>query len=261
MLSYIALMAYVLAFVHSVLSFFFDKKYFKILCNVFVGVGLIVNVYEICHWWMVTGRFPSSTVYDFMLLLSASFAATYFAVNVRVKSNVIGLFILPCPLVFSVLALFAPVYETPPFVESVWRYGHLPFIILGTTFFIASFLLAVMFFIQEKQLRSKKFGVIFQRFPSLDVLNRMNDTTLKLGFYFFSIGALLGFIWMLQSGLENILSSPKIIFSLVTWAVFAFIIIKKARKDMTPRTTALWTIAGFLSVLVTYIGVAVFLAR
>lgn len=258
---YISLMAYVLAFCHAALSFFFAHKYFRIMCNFFVGVGLVINIHEFCTLWVSTGQFPSSTVYDFMLLLSAAFAATYFIINIKIKSNVIGLFILPFPIVFSILAAFAPVGEPPQFVESVWRYGHLPFIILGTTFFIAAFLSAAMYLIQERQLRSKSFGVVFRRFPSLDAINKMNDMALKVGFYFFSIGAILGFIWMLKSGSGGAFATLKIIFSLITWAVFAFIMVIKARKGMPPRKMALLTVAGFLSVVITYIGVAVFLSR
>lgn len=260
-LFYIALMAYVLAFCHVVLSFFYDNKYFRVMCDIFVGIGLIVNLYEFSSLWITTGHFPSSTVYDFMILLSAAFAATYFIINIKVKSHIIGLFILPFTIIFSALAAFAPMGQPPQFVYSVWRYGHLPFIILGTTFFIAAFLSAVMYLIQERQLRSKSFGLVFQRMPSLDVINRMNDLTLKLGFYFFSIGAILGFIWMIQSGLENLFASPKIVFSLITWAVFAVIMILKARKGMPPRKLAMGTIVGFLSVIATYTGVAFFLAR
>lgn len=260
-LFYISLMAYVLAFSHIALSFFFANKYFRIMCNFFAGLGFVINIYEFFTLWVSTGQFPSSTVYDFMLLLSAAFAATYFIINIKTKSNVIGLFILPFPIVFLILAPFVPMDGTPQFVESVWRYGHLPFIILGTTFFIAAFLSAAMYLIQERQLRSKSFGVVFRRFPSLDAINKMNDMALKVGFYFFSIGAILGFIWMLKNGWGGISASLKIIFSLITWGIFAFIMIVKARKGMSPRRMALWTVIGFLSIVITYIGVAVFLIR
>lgn len=261
MISYLALMAYIIAFCHIAFFLVFGSRILKPLFNIFMGVGLAVNVSELFLSWSKTGNFPSSSLYDFMNIMSAAFVLTYFIIYAKYKRPLIGLFISPFNIIFSAAAIVAPSSVSYTFVDSVWRYGHLPFVILGSTFFIASFLAAVMYFIQERQLKGKKFGVVFQRFPPLDAINKINSATLKLGFYFFTIGAGLGFAWMADGGFESLLSSSKIIFSLATWVIFATIMGLQRSRGLPPRRVAFLTIAGFLCVLVTYIGVAAFLIR
>ncbi len=261
MISYLALMAYIIAFCHIAFFLVFGSRILKTLFNIFMGAGFVINITELVLSWYKTGYFPSSSLYDFMNIMSAAFVVTYFIIYAKYERPLIGLFISPFNVVFSAAAIVAPVSASYTFVDSIWRYGHLPFVILGTTFFIASFLSAVMYFIQERQLKGKKFGMVFQRFPPLDTINKINSTTLKLGFYFYTIGAVLGFAWMADGGFESLLASSKIIFSMVTWVVFAVIMGLKRWKGLSPRRMAFFTIAGFLCVLVTYIGVAVFLIR
>ncbi len=66
---------------------------------------------------------------------------------------------------------------------------------------------------------------------------------------------------MLQNNLEEILSSAKIIFSILTWFLYAVLMILKKRRPMTPKQTAQWTVIGFILILVTYVGVANFMLR
>lgn len=262
MISYLALMCYIVAFVNITLFLILGNRLLKASFNVFLGAGFFINILEIIVVWYNQGFFPSNNLYGFMNILSAAFVVTYFIIYAKYERPLVGMFICPFNIVFSAVAIAAPLNTSSNvFVDSVWRYGHLPFVILGTTFFIASFLASVMYFIQEKQLKSKHFGVVFQRFPPLDTINNINSTSLKLGFYFFTIGAVLGFAWMADRDLESIFTSYKIIFSLITWIVFAIIVGLKHFRGLPPRKMALYTILGFLSVLVTYIGVAVFLIR
>lgn len=261
MISYLALMVYIIAFFNILLFFILGSKNLKTFFNIFMAIGCFVNIAELATVWYHTGNFPTYNLHGFMSIISAAFVVTYFIIYIKFERPLIGLFISPFNIIFSIAAIASPVYTSYVFVDSVWRYGHLPFVILGSTFFIVSFLTSVMYLFQEKQLKGKKFGVIFQRFPPLDAINNITSTTLKLGFYFFTIGSLLGFAWLVDEGLSSILSSSKIIFSIITWIVFAIIVAVKQYKGLSPHQIALLTILGFLSVLVTYIGVAAFLIR
>ena len=244
MISYISLIFYILAFVHIALFLYSGSRSVRNLFNIFMILGLIFNLYELVVRFMETGLAPTSTLYDLMLSLSLSFGITYF-------------------ILYAVIAILYPPTITPsyPVVDSIWKVVHLPFIVLGTTFLVAAFVASVMYIIQEAQLKKKKFGFIFQRFPALDTIGKINNTSLTIGFYFFTIGAVLGFIWMLQNNLEEILSSAKVVFSVLTWILYAALIALRRIKPLTQRQTAQWTIIGFILIIVTYVGVASFMLR
>lgn len=263
MVSYIALIFYILAFFHILLFLVWGNRKLKALFNIFMGLGLIFNISDIALRWINTGSAPTSTLYDLLILVSISFGITYFILYAKFRRPLIGMFISPFMSVLGIIAVFFPPSIAPsyPVVDSIWRYVHLPFIILGTTFLLAAFLSSIMYMIQERQLKGKNFGFIFHRFPPLDTIGRINESSLTIGFFFFSIGVALGFVWMLQNGLEGIMSSAKIIFSVLTWFLFAFLIYFKRKKSLSPKMTAQWTVLGFVLIMLTYFGVALFLLR
>jgi ABC-type uncharacterized transport system permease subunit len=118
---------------------------------------------------------------------------------------------------------------------------------------------SIMYFLQERELKRKNFGIIFKRFPPLNQIDRLTAVNLILGFYFFSVGLISGFVWMIYET-ERIGSIlPKMIFAVITWVIFGLITYLKKYRGMTPRSTAYSTLAGFISVVVTYAGVAFFL--
>ncbi|WP_162139868.1 cytochrome c biogenesis protein CcsA [Limisalsivibrio acetivorans] len=197
---------------------------------------------------------------DLFMLLCLSLSLTYIILYMIFKRPLLALFIFP---VIMALGLFAKMMPTTGpsdvIIESVWLYIHLPFTILGTALFLFATISSIMYFVQEKQLKKKNFGFIFRRFPPLDVINSLTTSTLMTGFYFFSIGVFSGIIWMGYEHGRMGIFSPKMIFAIVTWFIFGTITYFKQFRGMTPRSTAYSTVAGFVSVVVTYIGVAIFL--
>jgi len=144
-------------------------------------------------------------------------------------------------------------------VVTFWLYIHLPFTIIGTAFFMLSTFTGIMYFIQERQLKTKNFGIIFRRFPPLDTINKLNSTTLYIGFYAFTIGLLAGIVWMFYSNGRINVFSPKLVFAIITWIIYSSITFYKQFRGMSPKHMALSTIIGFISVLITYVGVAFFI--
>ena len=95
----------------------------------------------------------------------------------------------------------------------------------------------------------------------LTVIGMLHGVTEVYIFGSIVIGAVLGFIWMLQNNLEELLSSAKVVFSVLTWFLYAALIIFRRIKPLTQRQTAQWTIIGFVLIIITYFGVASFMLR
>ncbi len=252
-----------IAFIHIILFLLWGNKNVRSLFNIFTGTGLLFNIADMALRYFNTGAAPTSTLYDVMNMVCISFGITYFILYAKYKRPLIGLFISPFMVAASIVSICFPPNVSPsyPVIDSIWRYVHLPFIVLGTTFTKMELdLTNVKPGFKNKKLQ-KNFGFIFQRFPALDTIANINNTSLQTGFYLFTIGSALGFVWMLQNNLEEILSSEKIIFSILTWFLYAALIILKKHKPMTPKQTAQWTVIGFILILVTYVGVANFMLR
>ena len=96
--------------------------------------------------------------------------------------------------------------------------------------------------------------------PSLGVLDKLNYKAIILGFFFLSVGILLG---MLVTGLHN---EPFRIFTwrraipLFTWLVYAAFLVEHSLQGRRGRFGAIWSISGFLIVTTSLVFELVFLA-
>jgi len=255
----LALFACVLSLLHITLYFFLGYKRLELVTNLFAMLGLSFTVaqYVMLYDQPVP---PFASLSGVMLLLAMAMFLGYFGIYIKYRRPSMGLFVFPLTLIFVMIARISTGFE--PAVNNVmvtvWLYLHLPFTIMGTAFFMMSTFTGIMYFIQERQLKQKNFGIIFRRFPPLDTINKLNNTTLYLGFYTFTIGLLAGVVWMFYSSGRINIFSPKLVFAIITWMIYSSITFYKQFKGMSPKDTALSTIVGFISVIVTYVGVAFF---
>lgn len=250
----------VLAFLHVTLFFFMGHERLVTITNLFAVLGLIFSSAQFIALRNLTQTSPFSSLSGLFLFLSLALLLAYILLFVKFRRPSIGLFIFPVAILFTVGAKLmgrVPAMANPH-AASFWLYIHLPFTIIGTAFFMVSTFGGIMYFIQERQLKKKHFGIIFHRFPPLDTIDKLINTTLYIGFYTFTIGILSGIIWMMYaSGRINIFS-PKLVFAVITWIIYSSITFYKQFRGMSPKDTALSTIVGFISVIVTYFGVAFF---
>lgn len=256
----LALLAGVLAFLHVTLFFFLGYKRLELVAHLFAAIGFLFTIGQYGSLYKVF-RHPFASLSGVLLLLTMALYIGYFVIYIKYKRPSIGLFVFPIIVLFVMIARFSSGFHTAGSDVAVtfWLYIHLPFTILGTAFFMLSTFTGIMYFIQERQLKKKNFGIIFRRFPPLETINKLNNMTLYLGFYTFTIGLLAGMVWMFYASGRVNMFSPKLIFGIITWIIYSSITFYKQFRGMSPKDTALSTIVGFISVIVTYIGVAYFI--
>jgi len=256
----IALISSVLALLHVTLFFFMGYPRLAFVTNFFALLALLFSSMQYISLYETFEVLPFATMSGIMLLLAQAILLVYLIILVKYRRPSIGLFVFPLSILFLLISRFSAASDVhvSNVVTSFWLYVHLPFTIIGTAFFMLSTISGLMFFIQERQLKKKKFGLIFHRFPPLDTIDKLNNTTLYLGFYTFTIGLIAGLVWMFYSSGRINFFSPKLVFAIITWIIYSSITFYKQFRGMSPKDTALSTVVGFISVLITYIGVAFF---
>ena len=61
--------------------------------------------------------------------------------------------------------------------------------------FALSFILSMIYLVQDRLLRSRRLGSAFWRFPALDVLDRMARSSVYVGLVALVVGVSMGFVW------------------------------------------------------------------
>jgi len=178
----------------------------------------------------------------------------------RVK--VLGAFVLP---VISMLGLTLPTglraLLPEPSVRSAWIWVHVVLALLGLAALVLNFAGAVMYLLQERQLKAKRPGAVYYRLPSLETLDRLTYRTLTLGFPFLTAGLLLGVLWAHRVWGSVFSCDPLALVSYAMWVVYAATLSGRAMGAWRGRRAAYFAIAGFCALLLTLGAGVVFQGR
>src|SRR6185503_6958566 len=79
-------------------------------------------------------------------------------------------------------------------LHSAWIWVHIALALVGIAAFVLNFAGAIMYLLQERQLKAKRPGAFYYRLPALETLDRLTYQTLALGFPFLTTGIVLGIV-------------------------------------------------------------------
>lgn len=171
--------------------------------------------------------------------------------------DVLGAFLAPVTLLFFLgSGLGRSVAEVPPEVRSALLPIHIGVSVLGIVAFALAFASAVAYVIQERMLRKKRLGGLFQRLPPLDVLDVFSFRSVSVGFPLLTLGIITGAFWTLRIHPDAAPLTPTNAFAIVAWVLFALVLVLRVAAGWRGRRAAVGTILGFLSssaVLVGYV--------
>jgi ABC-type uncharacterized transport system permease subunit len=260
-LNVFSLLFYIIAF----LLFLFSlkkKSNTNVIAITLVLSGVLLNFISIILRWKLLGFFPTITFSDTLIFLSFIIAIMFVTFYFIYKSIHLFLFILPF---LSLLIIIALVLNSSSSINidksSILLYIHLPFSITGTALFLLSAFSGIMYFYQEKQLKNKNLDFINKQNLSLSSINKITNNLLTYGFIIFTIGLITGFIWRFYAeNIEKYSYQTKLIFSVITWCIFGVLMVIKKVKGLPPKKLALGSIIGFICLVITYIGLALFLS-
>jgi len=117
---------------------------------------------------------------------------------------------------------------------------------------------AIMYLLQERQLKTKRPGAFYYRLPSLQTLDRLTFRTLALGFPFLTTGIILGAVWARTSWGSVFAPDPLAFFSVVAWVIYAGTLAGRTAGGWHGRRAAYYAIVGFAALVLT-LGAGLFL--
>ena len=223
------------------------------------GFGL--HILALILRYAVGGGAPATTLHESLSFLALFIAGFFIFLKRTYRVGMLGSIVLPllCLMIISTLALPAAVRPLPPMLRSYWLPIHTAFAFLGDAIFFVGFLVSIVYLVAERRVKHKRMGSISRRLPSLETLDRINYKCTSYGFPFLTLGIITGSLWAELAWGSYWNWDPKETWSLITWIVYAILIHNRLTIGWRGRRTAYLMIAGFVSVLITFIGVSLFM--
>jgi cytochrome c-type biogenesis protein CcsB len=172
--------------------------------------------------------------------------------------RVLGAFVLPIVVMLSLKGTSARPGALAPALASAWVWVHIALAMVGIAAFVFNFAGAVMYLLQERQLKAKRPGAFYYRLPALQTLDRLTFQTLALGFPFLTTGLVLGALWARVAWGSAFTYDPLAFLSFVAWVIYAGTLAGRAAAGWHGRRAAYFSIIGFAALVAT-LGAGLFL--
>ncbi len=163
----------------------------------------------------------------------------------------LGAFITPFILVILLPALFGEPGRpgvAPETVRHPTLTLHVISAVLGVALFAIAFGAALMYLLQEREVKGKHFGALFQRLPSLDALDRMVQRLVRAGFVVYTVALVAGTLTATTVWKSPWSWDPQQIVSVLVWMLYGAMV-QLRHSGWHGRRYAVLTLVGFAIVL------------
>src|SRR5579883_1876923 len=159
--------------------------------------GLVAHYFALLDRSRALHTVPYHDLYGALSLFGWLLALTYLILELFHRQRSVGAYVVPFVLVFFLAASVAPPDRlSPPPAHGTTFALHVTLSILAYAAFALSFVLSIIFLSQERLLRSRKLDSVVWRLPSLELLERMSQSSVLIGLISIVGGTIMGFLWV-----------------------------------------------------------------
>lgn len=260
----ITAVVYLLATASFILYLVLSKELFARLSPLVLLAGLLVHSAALGVHFFQTGYPAVAQFREALSFYGWLMVGAYLVVQIYNRLTVLGCFISPLAFLMSLAAFAfgAGGQEIPPALRTYWLPLHVTLAFLGNAVFALASGVSVMYLLEEYQLKSKKLPRLYERFPSLETLDRLNYLFLVWGFPLMTLGIVTGSMWAgIQWG-TYWSWDPRQISSAITWLLYGTLLQGRIAAGWRGKKAAVLTIIGFAAVLGYFLwGASLFSSR
>jgi len=200
---------------------------------------------------------PVSSTPQAVALVAFLVAAGYLLASFKYRLTAAGAFAVPSSLTLLVLARVVPAEPGAPRMGALGR-THVFLATLGVAVFALAAILALLYLVQEKRLKKKRFDRTTTADAPLAVLDRLALRCVSVGFPIFTVALVTGAIWIARLGgiSSTEAQRPEYLFAVAAWIAFGVLIVARIGAGWQGRRAAWLTLGGFggtLFVLLAYV--------
>jgi ABC-type uncharacterized transport system permease subunit len=157
------------------------------------------------------------------------------------------------PIVFF-LTFVAAVDQQPVLLTAFvkhrgWLVAHIILIFTGYAALVLSFGASLLYLLQERRLKAKKATSLTSFLPALEVIDQIGYRSLLLGFPFMTLGLITGSIVAMSAYGRVDFLDPKILLSVLMWAVYMLMVFTRWNSGWRGRRAAVLATFAFVAAL------------
>ncbi|PHK50958.1 cytochrome c biogenesis protein CcsA [Staphylococcus edaphicus] len=242
-----------LIYLFSIACYFFDfvKKFYKIRRIGFVTLGIVwvLQTISLSFYVTATNQVPLGNVFDVFFALSWFIISISIVINVIKQVNIsIFLFNL-IGVVFIAISTFQPMHyqgtgEKLNVINEL-LIVHVTFAIISYAVFAFAFVNSILYLIQFKNLKQKRFDQKYFRISSVATLEQVVFYNSLVGFIFIILSIILGAQWGFNTIGMKIIVDPKVIMSIIITILYGVYLMLRVRHTISKHKLIYFNIILF----------------
>lgn len=227
-----------------------------------ISVGFALHCATLVARFLEAGHTPVANLHESLSFFAWALVGAFLVFDLRYRLAVLGAFLSPLAMILMIAgsaASTAP-QEANPILQSWWFPIHVSLAFLGDAVFGVAFVAGIMYLLQERMLKSKRFSALYYKLPSLDTLDSINYKCLTFGFPLMTMGIITGAVWANSAWGGYWRWDPKESWALITWFWYAALLHGRLTVGWRGRRAAIFAIIGFLGLIFTFLGVNLLLS-
>ncbi len=238
---------YFAAFIFYAYDFIKEKEFFKKSKSALLFIILIIHIFYLVLRTIEFNHPPITTKFEIFTVLAAAIVFSYFLLELLTEIRGTGAFIIIFALIFQILSslFIEDLIEVKEVLKNRLLGLHVISAILGYAGFTVSAVYGILFLIMYKKIKKSKFDLIYNRLPSLEIMERLSYDSLVIGFVLLTIALIIGFAWLPSAFPEFSYFDPKIVSTTLVWIIFAAGIMTKIFARWYGKKVVYFSLIGF----------------
>ena len=209
------------------------------------------------------GQPPLTDTYEILSVLALLTAAVYAMVEFSSRDRRTGMFVFLLVFLFQYTSsnflagtIMAEGGAEADMQSAGWGRLHIVPALVAYTALAISAVYGLLHLLAERNLRKHRFGVLFDRLPSLDLLGRMTWHTLLGGFIFITITMITGPLMFDHEGSGAQVQSldakvtAKIVIGSIAWLIYVVAVVGKLLGKWPSRRISSIAVSGFVVIMI-----------
>ena len=251
---------YLAAFGIYLFDFYSNKQYLHNSKRVFLFVTLLTHGFYLLVRTIEFNHPPITTKFEIFTVLAFALIFSYFILELSTDIGWTGFFIIVFAFLFQTISsiYITDLHEVQEVLRNRLLGIHVVSAILGYSGIIISAVHGLLFLKLYKDIKQNKFGLLFKRLPSLEILEKLSFYSAIIGFILLTIAIKIGIIWLPSAFPDFSYLDPKLITSAVIWLVYGVGIAMKLYAKWYGRKFILFSLAGFCITLISLLITRIF---
>lgn len=249
----LAFISYIFVAITYLVFFFNQNKKVRTVARYGMLFAAVTHLAYTVLRYIEAGHSPITSPHETASFAALSVSWGYLSFRWRYKVKNFGVFVSPIITALMLVATMASqeMLVLPPALQSIWLPLHAGIALMAYGFLALAFCGGIMYLLQEREIKNKRFGMFYSRLPSLEALDSLNRHCLSVGFPLMTLGIITGMLWAKHGSGTYWRWDPKETLSLITWLIYAAVLHQRFTVGWRRRRAAIMVIIGFVAALVT----------